>query len=234
MAKAPIDLGRVVATAIDTTLNDERSRRPRRPGVRTLATGAVLLAAVRVGQKGLPSGSLKLMKLGAKTLGDLREVREVVRDRLTERDGEHEEPYDEEPYDEEGYDEEGGQEDEDDGDADPEEDEPRGGQSDELEPDDEPEEDWEDEPEEDPTAAEDADEDEDEGDEEEAEDERRGVPTGVGSGGSPRQETPDLLRSLGGSRRRPPVMRNGSGELDPASQPPEPEPAKDKSNGRAR
>ena len=84
--KARIDLGRVATTAIETTLNGERRRRHRRPRIQTLATGAVLLAAVRVGQKGLPSGSLKLMKLGARTLGDLREVREVLKDRLTDRD----------------------------------------------------------------------------------------------------------------------------------------------------
>ena len=209
--KARIDLGRVATTAIETTLNGERRRRHRRPRIQTLATGAVLLAAVRVGQKGLPSGSLKLMKLGARTLGDLREVREVLKDRLTDRDDQHEEPYDEEPYDEE----EGEPEDGDDGEAEPDEDEPRGEKSDDLEPDD-------------------VDEDDTDDVQEDEEDEPRGLPTGVNPGGGRPRETPDLLLALGASRRRPPVMRSGNRGVDPASQPPEPQPAKTKSKARAR
>src|SRR3954451_24877150 len=108
-----IDLDRVAVTAIETTLSGDRRRHRRRPMVRTLAAGAALYAAVRVAQKGLPTRPLELMKVGAKTLGEVRELSDIVRDRLFQREDDYEEPTDDE--DEEGWE------------PHPDEDEPRGG-----------------------------------------------------------------------------------------------------------
>src|SRR5436305_1691577 len=107
-----IDLDRVATTAIETTLNGGRRRRRGRPVARTLAAGAALYAAVRVGQKGAPTRPLKLMKVGTKTLGEFRELSDVVRNRLFERGEDYEEPADGE--DEDGWEDE------------PDDDEPRG------------------------------------------------------------------------------------------------------------
>lgn len=237
-----IDLDRVAETAIETTLNGRRRRRRGRHVVGTLAAGAAVYAGVRVAQKGLP-GPLKLMKAGAKTLGEAREISNAVKDRLFERDDEdYEEPTDGE--DEQGWEDE------------PDEDEPRGGGDWDEEDEDEGDEEEPVDDEEEPVAEEDLDEedpdedeepvedeqpvaedepvDEDESSEEDSdeddsgEDEIQRLQTGI-ENGTQRGQAPDLLRALGSSRRRPPVMRSGSGELDPATQPPAPKPAKTKS-----
>src|SRR5436305_2894292 len=218
-----IDLDRVATTAIETTLNGGRRRRRGRPVARTLAAGAALYAAVRVGQKGAPTRPLKLMKVGTKTLGEFRELSDVVRNRLFERGEDYEEPADGE--DEDGWEDE------------PDDDEPRGEGDDWAEDEDEePDEDEDEEPVDDEPVAEEPDEDEDEepvddepvAEESDQDDEVRGVQSGIEGGRQGVDPVPDLLRALGSSRRRPPAIRNGSNRVDPASQPPEPSKSKSK------
>jgi hypothetical protein len=176
-----IDLDRVASTAIETTLNGRPKRRRRRV-VKTLAAGAIAVTAARAGQKHLPSGPLGLMKLATRTLGDLREVKQLIGDRLAGSD--------------------------DDG-------EPDDHDLEDVQDGDEPEEDWEDEepePEDEEDDEPELEEDDDEPELEQDDDEPEPHGVEVGTNGD-------------ASRRRAP---------DPASRPPEPEPAKSESQGRKR
>jgi hypothetical protein len=251
--RSRIDVNRVAQAALEAALTDEREP-PRRKsplrGLTAVAAGAALATAARVAVKKAPALLPNVPRLSGMTDG-LHGLRDRLADHGWIEDEEEspldefgEEPADElddEPADEFEEDDEPADESEDD-------DEP----ADEAEWDDDAEDDDEDEDDEDdedgdddetdddgPDASEDE-EDWDEEDEEEPDEEPEDEPAPsieLGSNGGGRQasgrRTPDLMRSLS-AHRRPPVMRSGERELDPADQPPEPPKRKQQRSSKQR
>ncbi len=209
-----IDVKRVAASALEAALNEEPEPPHRLRGVRTLAAGAALVTAARMGEKHMPRLSkLRLFEHAVAKLedvGNLPDLADAVRERFSDYVHHDDDAGDAEDYEDEDYEEEG-----EDGEDDWDEDAP----SDESD---------EDEPERDQDGGEPSDANGDDAprgdDNEESQPEAAGnVSDDEGEQGreGPDSDTPDLVDALSEHHSRPPVMERMAEDLDPAARAPQ-------------
>jgi hypothetical protein len=241
-----IDINRVASSALEAALREEPAPRQHHlRGVKTLAAGAALVTAARVGMKHAPRlTELRLVGRGLEKLDhmpNLRDVTDSMRDRFTDyvedRDDQSED-YDDEDYEDDDYDEDEDDEEEDEDEDDgPSDEDDEGGPTDESEQDEDdegsepeaendqdsqPGDDEESQPEDDEESQPEDDEESQPEAEEDADDEPVDLPLESGSNGSSADgETPDLVGVLGSPRSRAPLVERMAEGIDPAAQPPQ-------------